>query len=232
MSSSKFNQEVISKTEKTFFQKLVSEQSFWVSVALLGICFVMFFVEDAFSSKDNLFNITRNFSFIGIMAIGMTFVIITAGIDLSVGSIMGVTGVICGLFLDAQYLPEWYSKASYFEGVYVWVSIFLALLAGALIAAVNGTARSAPRIPPIRTDQHNTENITVRGCNPTDSPTIFGCIKNPSNCCTKINTIRTTSGVGPPTCAVAINNAGIAVRMKPTNGIIPRTASETPITNA
>ena len=138
MSSSKFNQEVISKTEKTFFQKLVSEQSFWVSIALLGICFVMFFVEDAFSSKDNLFNITRNFSFIGIMAIGMTFVIITAGIDLSVGSIMGVTGVICGLFLDAQYLPEWYSKAAYFEGIYVWVAIFLALLAGVIVGAVNG----------------------------------------------------------------------------------------------
>ena len=59
MSSVKFNQELISKTEKTFLQKLVSEQSFWVSIALLGICFVMFFVEDAFSSKDNLFNITR-----------------------------------------------------------------------------------------------------------------------------------------------------------------------------
>ena len=138
MSSNKFNQEIISKTEKTFFQKLVSEQSFWVSIALLGICFMMFFVEDAFSSKDNLFNITRNFSFIGIMAIGMTFVIITAGIDLSVGSIMGVTGVICGLFLDAQYLPEWYSKAAYFEGIYVWVAIFLALLAGVIVGAVNG----------------------------------------------------------------------------------------------
>ena len=51
MSSVKFNQELISKTEKTFIQKLLSEQSFWVSVALLGICFVMYFVEDAFSSK-------------------------------------------------------------------------------------------------------------------------------------------------------------------------------------
>ena len=60
MSSNKFNQEIISKTEKTFFQKLVSEQSFWVSIALLGICFMMFFVEDAFSSKDNLFNITSS----------------------------------------------------------------------------------------------------------------------------------------------------------------------------
>ena len=138
MSTPKFNQEIISKTEKTFIQKLLSEQSFWVTVALAVICFVMFFVEDAFSSKDNLFNITRNFSFIGIIAIGMTFVIITAGIDLSVGSIMGLTGVICGLFLDAQYLPEWYSKAGYFESVYVWVSIFLSLLMGVILGTVNG----------------------------------------------------------------------------------------------
>ena len=41
----------------------------------------------------------------------MTFVIITAGIDLSVGSIMGLTGIVCGLFLDAKYLPSWYYEA-------------------------------------------------------------------------------------------------------------------------
>ncbi len=39
MSSVKFNQELISKTEKTFLQKLISEQSFWVSVALPGHLF-------------------------------------------------------------------------------------------------------------------------------------------------------------------------------------------------
>ena len=47
------HQEIISKTEKNIFQKLLSEQSFWVTVALFIICFIMFFVEDAFSSKDN-----------------------------------------------------------------------------------------------------------------------------------------------------------------------------------
>ena len=51
MSSNKFNQELISKTEKTFLQKLVSEQSFWVSIALIGICFVMFFVKMPFQVK-------------------------------------------------------------------------------------------------------------------------------------------------------------------------------------
>jgi len=132
------HKEYISKTEKSFFQRMLAEQSFWVTVALFLICFIMFFVEDAFSSADNFFNITRNFSFIGIIAIGMTFVIITAGIDLSVGSIMGLTGIVCGLFLDAQYLPTWYSEASYFSAVYVWVSIFLALLAGVVLGAING----------------------------------------------------------------------------------------------
>lgn len=63
MSAMKFNKEIISKSEKTTFQKFLSEQAFWVTVALFGICFVMYFVEDAFSSKDNIFNITRNFSF-------------------------------------------------------------------------------------------------------------------------------------------------------------------------
>ena len=42
---------------------------------------------------DNFYNITRNFAFVGIMALGMTAVIITGGIDLSVGSIIGVVGV-------------------------------------------------------------------------------------------------------------------------------------------
>ena len=46
--------------------------------------------EPRFASEDNFYNITRNFAFIGIMALGLTAVIITGGIDLSVGSIMGL----------------------------------------------------------------------------------------------------------------------------------------------
>ena len=133
MSSVKFNQELISKTEKTFLQKLVSEQSFWVSVALLGICFVMFFVEDAFSSKDNLFNITRNFSFIGIMAIGMTFVIITAGIDLSVGSIMMLSLMLLAIVAKAG-MP-WY------------IVVLVPMFAGLLCGMFNGLGITLLRMP-------------------------------------------------------------------------------------
>lgn len=134
----KFNKDIISKSEKTSVQKFFSEQSFWVTIALILICFTMYFVEDAFSSKDNVYNIARNFSFIGIMAISMTLVVITSGIDLSVGSIMGLTGIICGLFLDAQYLPAWYAQSAFFESNYVWVGIVFALIAGIVIGAVNG----------------------------------------------------------------------------------------------
>ena len=60
-----------------------------------------FLQPDAFASRANFYNITRNFAFIGIMALGMMAVIITGGIDLSVGSIMGLVGVVCGVLLQA-----------------------------------------------------------------------------------------------------------------------------------
>ena len=62
-------------------------------MALLVMCAVMTLLQpDAFATTDNFYNITRNFAFIGIMALGMTAVIITGGIDLSVGSVMGLVG--------------------------------------------------------------------------------------------------------------------------------------------
>ena len=54
----------------------------------------------AFASAENFYNITRNFAFIGIMALGMTTVIVTGGIDLSVGSVMGLAAIVAGLVLQ------------------------------------------------------------------------------------------------------------------------------------
>jgi ribose transport system permease protein len=79
---------------------------------------------DAFASSENFYNITRNFAFIGIMSVGMVAVIITGGIDLSVGTVMGFVGVVCGVILQANY--DWY------------VAIIGGLLGGALLGAVNG----------------------------------------------------------------------------------------------
>jgi ribose transport system permease protein len=116
---------VLGVQQHNFWQRIAAAQSFWVTVALLVICLVMSWLQPAsFASSENFFNITRNFSFIGIMALGMTAVIATGGIDLSVGSIMGLTAVASGLVLEAHY-PA-------------WAAIIVGLLAGGITGLING----------------------------------------------------------------------------------------------
>ena len=102
-------QDVVGIKEQSPFERLIAAQSFWVTVALVIICLVLIFLvpqASAFATPDNIFNITRNFAFIGIMAIGMVAVIVTGGIDLSVGSLMGLVGVCSGLLLQGGF-PWW-----------------------------------------------------------------------------------------------------------------------------
>ncbi|MDZ5452045.1 ABC transporter permease [Labrys sp. ZIDIC5] len=115
---------VLGTKEKSLWQSLVSSQAFWVTIALLVICVVMSIREPRFATEDNFYNITRNFAFIGIMALGATAVIVTGGIDLSVGSIMGLVAVVCGLTLEAGY--PWYA------------AVLSGLVAGGIAGAVNG----------------------------------------------------------------------------------------------
>ena len=98
--------EIAQKGGKSPLREMVSSQPFWVTIALGLICLVMSQVSDVFFIEDNFFNVTRNFAFIGIIAIGMTAVIITGGIDLSVGSIVGLSGIVTGLVLHAGH-PLW-----------------------------------------------------------------------------------------------------------------------------
>src|SRR3954454_25050183 len=55
---------------------------------------------EAFMSKDNIFNVLRQGSVVGVLAIGMTFVIATAGIDLSVGSMVAATAIAGGWLME------------------------------------------------------------------------------------------------------------------------------------
>ena len=119
------DQAILDAREKTLFQTAISSQALWVTVALALICVVMGYLQpESFATPENFFNITRNFSFIGIMALGMVAVIATGGIDLSVGSIMGLVAVVCGLTLQA-------------EGAW-WVAILAGLAAGGVVGLING----------------------------------------------------------------------------------------------
>jgi ribose transport system permease protein len=129
---------VLDVQQHNLWQRIAAAQSFWVTIALIAICLVMSWLQPAsFASSENFFNITRNFSFIGIMALGMTAVIATGGIDLSVGSIMGLTAVASGLVLEAHY-PA-------------WVAIVVGLLAGGITGLINGLIIAYAGISPFVT---------------------------------------------------------------------------------
>ena len=110
--------------ERTWVQKLFKSQPFWVTMALVALSVAIGLYQPSFVTAANISNVTRNFAPFGIMALGMTCVIITGGIDLSIGSIMGLVAIVAGLFLTWEY--PWY------------VAFGMGLLAGLACGAVNG----------------------------------------------------------------------------------------------
>lgn len=91
------------KETKFGFLRKFNNQAAWVTFALFIMFVVLSILSEPFSSAANISNIARNFAFIGIAAIGQTLVIITAGIDLSVGSVMALAGVTTGVVMGAGY---------------------------------------------------------------------------------------------------------------------------------
>jgi simple sugar transport system ATP-binding protein len=82
--------DVVQIREQTLFQKVISGQPFWVTVALVLLVAVMTVLQPSFGTVENAANVTRNFAPLGIMALGMTVVIITGGIDLSIARSLAV----------------------------------------------------------------------------------------------------------------------------------------------
>jgi ribose transport system permease protein len=82
---------------------LTSSQAFWVFVAVCAACIFLSFATNSFATPNNLFNITRNFTFTAVIALGMTIVIISGGIDLSVGSVLCLCSMILAVVMHAGY---------------------------------------------------------------------------------------------------------------------------------
>lgn len=113
---------------------LLSRQTFWVFLAAVLACIALSFLTDTFATKNNLFNVTRNFAFVGIVAIGMTVVIISGGIDLSVGSTLCLSAIVTGLVMSAGYPLA--------------VGIAAALVAAIIVGIVNGVLIAYVGMPP------------------------------------------------------------------------------------
>lgn len=101
------------------------------------ILLVIFFsiARSNFLSSATLTMVAKHVSLYGILALGMTFVIITGGIDLSVGSVVGLVGMLTGGLLQEGLVLPFAGVTLYFS---VPVIVVLMLLAGCLIGAING----------------------------------------------------------------------------------------------
>lgn len=123
--------QLIGQRQLTWYGHLMNSQAFWVFVAIVVACIYLSFAarNGAFTTPQNLYNITRNFTFTAIIALGMTFVIILGGIDLSVGSVLCLSSMVL-----AVVMHNW--GASLELGIAVAITVALAVGAfnGILIA--------------------------------------------------------------------------------------------------
>jgi ribose/xylose/arabinose/galactoside ABC-type transport system permease subunit len=111
------------------------------STALMFIGVFLFFglQSPRFFEPESVANIIKQASFIGVIAVGMTFVLLTAGIDLSVGSNMYLSAMAAGFLLQVPELQN---------GFGVGLAIVVAILAGALFGVVNAVCIVGLRITP------------------------------------------------------------------------------------
>jgi inositol transport system permease protein len=102
-------------------------------------------LSPAFVSSTNLINIVRQMSVVGLIALGVTGIIVSAGIDLSSGSVVGLTAVVAASLAQA---PD--TASAFYPGLHLplLVPVAAACLVGALVGLINGTLVAKTRIPP------------------------------------------------------------------------------------
>lgn len=109
-------------------------RQFGTLIGLIVLCVVLWILSPFFLTVSNMLNIAQQTSINAIIAVGMTFVIITAGIDLSVGSILAFSGVVLASVLQT--------------GVPVPIAILVGLIVGLLCGLVNGLLITYGSLPP------------------------------------------------------------------------------------
>jgi ribose transport system permease protein len=119
--------------ERLSLARLLHVREAGVFVALVVLCVFLSLATDGFLTSTNLLNVGRQISLLGIMAVGMTFVLISGEVDLSVGSTYAFAGLATGMVILAGWalIP----------------AIAVGVLTGIAIGAVNGLLSTYGRLP-------------------------------------------------------------------------------------
>jgi ribose transport system permease protein len=116
------------------WRDIVGRQEFGVAMILLAMMTLLSVYTDTFLTSTNIFNILRAFSWIALSAFGQGMVIITAGIDLSVGSVMALSGLASAMLLV--------------RGVPVPIAVLGGLVTGFLVGLANGLMVTKGKLQP------------------------------------------------------------------------------------
>ncbi len=117
-------------------QKIMRRPETVTFLAFVALCLFMSFFSNRFLTVSNLTNVARQISINGVMAVGMTFVILTGGIDLSVGSVMALTGTIMAGAMVNQGWPS-------------FVAVLAGLALGIVLGLINGSLVAYAKLPAI-----------------------------------------------------------------------------------
>lgn len=106
-----------------------------IFLTFLVLCAIFAILTDRFLTVSNLLNVGRQISIMSLMSIGMTFVILSGGIDLSVGSVLAITGAVTAGLMVNESLP-------------VYLGITGGLMMGGIIGLINGGLIAKVGLPP------------------------------------------------------------------------------------
>lgn len=123
------------------FRKLLKAQAFQILLVLIVIILVFSaLAPDTFAQLSNMRLIVQNASILAVIGVGMTFVIVTSGIDLSVGSVLVFSGAVAAMVMRAIGGDGWGTA---------WIGIGVAILSGLAWGVLNGVLIAKAKVPPL-----------------------------------------------------------------------------------
>ena len=131
---------VVTNSKTSSFEKIgldvlqFMKENFGILIGFVALCVALSIISPAFLTEANILNILRQVSTNANLALGMTLVIIICGIDLSVGSIVALSGTVTGGLIA-------------FSGVPISIAVLIGILVGTLAGAFNGVVVAYTGIP-------------------------------------------------------------------------------------
>ena len=131
----------VARKRETPFKKILKAQSFQIFLVLIGLVLIFSaLAPDTFAQLSNLRLVVQNASILAVLGVGMTYIIITSGIDLSIGSVLVFSGVVSAIVMRAMGGDDW--------GVAL-VGIIVAIIVGLLWGILNGILIAKAKVPPL-----------------------------------------------------------------------------------